>query len=123
MYTLILVFHGIVAVCIIAVVLLQQGKGADVGSSFGGGSSQTIFGAPGTGNALSHLTALLVALFFLSSFGLAIYAGREFESGIQVEVPPSLQPAEEEFPGAGEALLPEEDPAGFEEDFPTPFTE
>ena len=68
------VLHVLIAVSIIGMILLQQGKGADMGASFGGGSSQTLFGAPGGGSVLTRITSLLVALFFATSFGLAIIA-------------------------------------------------
>ena len=71
---LILVVHVVIALAIIGLILLQQGKGADMGASFGGGGSQTVFGAGGGGNVLTRATAILVALFFISSFGLAIVA-------------------------------------------------
>jgi len=71
---LILVAHVIIALAIIGLILLQQGKGADMGASFGGGGSQTVFGAAGGGSVLTRATAILVAIFFISSFGLAILA-------------------------------------------------
>lgn len=66
--------HVIIAMAIIGLILLQQGKGADMGASFGGGGSQTLFGAAGGGSVLTRATAILVALFFVSSFGLAVVA-------------------------------------------------
>ena len=74
MEQLILIVHVIVAIGIIALILIQQGKGADMGASFGGGSSQAVFGAGGGGNMLTKATAALATLFFISSFGLAIVA-------------------------------------------------
>ena len=71
---LIVVFHVLVALAIVGLILLQQGKGADAGASFGGGSSQTLFGASGGGNALTQATAILAAVFFATSFGLAVIA-------------------------------------------------
>ncbi|MGB2272225.1 MAG: preprotein translocase subunit SecG [Pseudomonadales bacterium] len=71
---IIVVFHVLVALAIVGLILLQQGKGADAGASFGGGSSQTIFGPSGGGNALTQATAILAAVFFATSFGLAIIA-------------------------------------------------
>lgn len=71
---LILIVHVIIAIAIIGLILLQQGKGADMGASFGAGGSQTVFGAAGGGNVLTRATAILVTLFFISSFGLAIIA-------------------------------------------------
>ena len=74
------VLHVLIAISIIGLILLQQGKGADMGASFGGGSSQTLFGAPGGGSVLPRITAILVALFFATSFGLAIIAKQKVQS-------------------------------------------
>ena len=71
---LILVLHILIALAIVALILLQQGKGADMGASFGAGGSQTLFGPTGGGNVLTQATAILAALFFVTSFGLAIIA-------------------------------------------------
>ena len=69
-----MVLHVIVALAIVGLILLQQGKGADMGASFGGGGSQTLFGPSGGGNLLTRATAVLAAVFFATSFGLAIIA-------------------------------------------------
>jgi preprotein translocase subunit SecG len=69
--TLILVVDVIVALCIIGLVLLQHGKGADVGAAFGSGSSGSLFGATGSANFLSRTTAILAAVFFATTFALA----------------------------------------------------
>ena len=66
--------HVLVAVAIIGLVLLQHGKGADMGSGFGGGASGSLFGATGSANFLSRTTAVLATLFFLTSLGLAYLA-------------------------------------------------
>jgi len=63
-----------VGLAIIALVLLQRGKGADAGASFGGGASQTVFGASGSGNFLTRATTIAAALFFVTSLALAIFA-------------------------------------------------
>ena len=70
-FTLILTIHVLVALSIIFLVLLQHGKGADMGAAFGGGSSGSLFGATGSANFLSRTTAALAAVFFLTSLGLA----------------------------------------------------
>ena len=69
-----LVVHLVLALAIIGLIMLQQGKGADMGASFGAGASQTLFGSAGGGNVLTRATAWLVALFFATSFGLAVIA-------------------------------------------------
>ncbi len=77
---IIVVVHVLVAVGIVAFILLQQGKGADMGASFGSGSSQTVFGAQGGGNLLTRWTAILVAIFLATSLSLAYFAHQKSES-------------------------------------------
>jgi len=71
-----IVLHVLVALAIIGLVLLQHGKGADMGSGFGGGASGSLFGATGSANFLSRTTAVLAALFFILSLALAYVATR-----------------------------------------------
>jgi preprotein translocase subunit SecG len=71
---LIIVVHVVVALAIIGLVLLQHGKGADMGSGFGGGASSSLFGATGSANFLSRATAVLATLFFILSLVLAYIA-------------------------------------------------
>lgn len=70
----IIVVHVLVALGIIGLVLLQHGKGADMGSGFGGGASSSLFGATGSANFLSRATAVLATVFFLLSLALAYIA-------------------------------------------------
>ena len=70
METLILIFHVLAALCVIGLVLLQHGKGADMGAAFGSGSAGSLFGSSGSANFLSRTTGILAALFFLTSLGL-----------------------------------------------------
>ena len=72
--TLLLVLHLVVAAGICGFVLLQHGKGADMGAAFGSGSSGSVFGAAGSANFLSRTTSVLAALFFATSLGLTWYA-------------------------------------------------
>lgn len=74
METLILTAHVAIAVIIVVLILLQHGKGADAGATFGAGNAGTVFGASGSGNFLSRTTAILTAIFFASSIGLAVIA-------------------------------------------------
>ncbi len=74
MESILLVLHVIVALVIVGLIMLQQGKGAEMGASFGAGASQTVFGAGGSGNFFSRLTGILVAVFFVTSFVLAVMA-------------------------------------------------
>lgn len=72
--TAIIVVHILVSLALIALVLLQQGKGAEAGASFGGGASQTVFGSQGSGSFLTSLTKWLAVVFFSTSVGLAYIA-------------------------------------------------
>ena len=67
------VVHILVALGLIGLVLLQQGKGADIGAAFGSGGSNTVFGARGSANFLSRTTAVLAVLFFVTSLSLAYF--------------------------------------------------
>jgi len=71
MFTLVITVHIVVALFIVTLVLLQQGKGASMGASFGSGSSQTVFGSRGAAPFMFKLTAFLVAIFFLTSLSLS----------------------------------------------------
>lgn len=77
---IIIILHVLIALAIVILILLQQGKGADMGASFGGGGSQTLFGPTGGGNLLTQLTTVLATLFFITSFSLAIIAKQKANS-------------------------------------------
>ncbi len=91
--TLILTVHVLVALGIIFLVLLQHGKGADMGAAFGSGSSGSLFGATGSANFLSRTTAALAVIFFLTSLGLAYVATHKPKTGGSVMQGVSSQPA------------------------------
>src|SRR5438067_3102238 len=82
MITLMAVFHVIVCVFLILVVLLQQGKGADWAGAFGGGGSQTTFGARGAGTILSRATTAAAVLFMITSLVLTILISRPGGSSV-----------------------------------------
>jgi preprotein translocase subunit SecG len=84
METLFWVFHIIVAITVIALVLLQHGKGADMGAAFGSGSSGSLFGATGSANFLSRSTAIVATLFFLTSLGLAYFGLQQHKPAASV---------------------------------------
>jgi len=79
METLILVMHVLAALALVGLILLQHGKGADVGAAFGSGASGSVFGATGSANFLSRTTAILAVVFFLTSLGLTFYSSRKTE--------------------------------------------
>ena len=77
-YEVLLVAYLVVALLLIGFVLIQQGKGADMGASFGSGGSNTVFGSSGSGNFMTRTTAILAGLFFFISLTLgAMTANRE----------------------------------------------
>lgn len=98
MYQIILLFHVFAAVCIIALVLVQQGKGATMGAGFGSGASQTVFGSRGSGSFLFRITASFVAVFFLTSIGLNYMASQAVRREKVIMLPPAQQ---QEMPATG----------------------
>ena len=115
--TSILTVHVLVALGIIFLVLLQHGKGADMGAAFGSGSSGSLFGSTGSANFLSRTTAALAAVFFLTSLGLAYVATHKPKTGGSVmqgvTAPPAVvtRPAED-VPKPADAPKPANVPAG-----------
>ncbi len=88
--TILLMIQVISALALIGLVLVQQGKGADAGASFGSGASQTVFGSTGSGNFLTRMTAILAAIFFATSLGLAYFAKQTVQSG-DIQFTPSVK--------------------------------
>lgn len=87
MYQLILMVHVLVAVVLIGLVLIQHGKGADVGASFGSGASNTLFGSQGTGGFLFKLTGGLAIAFFVTSLTLSYLVSTQYQKAAQQAVP------------------------------------
>jgi preprotein translocase subunit SecG len=85
--TVVVVLHLLGALGVVALVLLQQGKGADAGASFGAGASNTVFGSQGSSTFLSKFTAILAACFFLTSLGLGYFAKEKAHQLTQVGLP------------------------------------
>lgn len=77
LFSVVLVIHILAALGVIALVLLQHGKGADMGAAFGSGASGSLFGATGSANFLSRTTAVLAAIFFTTSLSLAYIASNK----------------------------------------------
>jgi len=107
MYQLVLLVHILIAVCLIALVIVQQGKGATMGASFGSSASQTVFGSRGSGSFLLKLTIGFVFIFFTTSIALNYISTQEYKqakltpakdlslpgvpaSGVPTSVPPEV---------------------------------
>lgn len=107
----ILIAHTLVALVIIALVLLQRGKGADAGAAFGSGASGTVFGARGSSNFFSRATAILATVFFISSLGLAYLSSQTTDNmdSVLENAAPLAQDADEpvsapaDLPSLGDA--------------------
>ncbi len=93
LFPLILTVHILVGAAIIGLVLLQHGKGADMGAAFGSGSSGSLFGASGSANFLSRTTGVLATVFFLTSLGLSYLATNRTQAPTSVMEQVNTQPA------------------------------
>mgnify|MGYP001555867845 CR=1 FL=1 len=85
METILLIIHVLVALALIGLVLIQQGKGADMGAGFGSGASGTVFGASGSGSFMSRLTGGIAAAFFILTIALAVMSSKTAENKGAVE--------------------------------------
>src|SRR5438093_8148465 len=93
MFTALIILHVLVAFIMVGVILLQSGKGAEIGAAFGG-FSQTVFGARGANTFLGKLTAVTATIFMLTSLSLAIMSKqRNYSSTIGLDKPPASAPA------------------------------
>lgn len=106
MESIIVIVHVIVAIAIVGLVLLQQGKGADAGAAFGSGSSNTVFGSAGSGNFLTRSTSIAATIFFITSLSLAIFARQNTGIGA-VEGMPIVNPSLLEQPAAPATDIPQ----------------
>lgn len=91
MYQAIIVVHVLLGLSVIGFVLIQHGKGADAGAAFGSASSGTVFGAQGAASFLSRATAILAALFFSTSLGLAVLSGQTESSVVDLMDAPEVE--------------------------------
>jgi preprotein translocase subunit SecG len=105
-FTLILIIDVLVAMAIVGLVLLQHGKGADVGAAFGSGASGSLFGASGSANFLSRSTAVLAVVFFITTFTLAYLASHRPRGESAVIDSAKEQPAAPPAPAAGGETAP-----------------
>jgi len=100
LFSLLLTLHILVALAIIGLVLMQHGKGADMGAAFGSGASGSLFGASGSANFLSRTTGVLAGLFFVTSLSLAyVAAGKPKTTGSVMQDTVKSQPVT--VPAAG----------------------
>lgn len=98
--SLVVAFHLLAALGVVVLVLLQQGKGADAGASFGAGASATVFGSQGSSTFLSRFTAILAAVFFATSLGLGYFAKQK-----------AAELGNEGLPSPAALVVPQEKPA------------
>jgi len=122
MTTVLLTVHLIVALLLIGIVLMQRSQGADMGASFGGGSSQTLFGSGGSSSFLSKSTWVLATIFMLTSLSLAFFSQQEAGSVINKNLQTGTV-LEQSIPDAGSSSNPAVkdafDPASLGEDTET----
>lgn len=109
MQSIIVVIHLLVSVALIGLILIQRGKGADIGAAFGSGASQTVFGSSGSASFLSRTTAILATVFFVTSLSLAYFHIQARQGGSVTESAPPVEtvmPAEEPVPDQAPADVP-----------------
>ena len=112
--TILIVIQVLAALALIGLILIQQGKGADAGASFGGGASQSVFGSAGSGNFLTRMTAILATVFFVASLGLAYFGNKATSTESSLFTVPAMETAvDEDLP-----VVPEAQPATVDEDIP-----
>lgn len=89
MQTALLAIHILITIALIGLILIQRGKGADIGAAFGSGASNTVFGSQGSASFLTRTTAILATLFFITSLSLAYFSTKHVErkSVTEIEVP------------------------------------
>ena len=101
--TVVVVLHLLGALGVIVLVLLQQGKGAEAGASFGAGASNTVFGSQGSATFLSKFTAILAASFFLTALGLGYFAKEQAQQLTQAGLPdPAVLEVKEQKPAVND---------------------
>lgn len=114
MQQLVLILHVLVAFSLIVLVLIQQGKGADIGASFGSGASQTVFGSQGSGSFLLKLTGIMGLLFFATSILLTYLTSQQVKqqefilpTAVQQTAAPLSKPAQPSQGSLPASLLPQ----------------
>lgn len=110
MYQIVLIVHIVVAVCIVALVLVQQGRGATMGAAFGSGASGTVFGSRGSGSFLLRVTIGFAAVFFITGLTLNHLATKAVMKADQVQLPIPM-PAQVAHPEMNKTTSPNNIPA------------
>ena len=87
MENLLIFFYIVISIALILLVLLQQGKGSDIGSAFGGGSSNAMFGSSGPSNPLTKVTAIVSAIFLILSLSITYISRNSAEKDLEVSIP------------------------------------
>jgi preprotein translocase subunit SecG len=108
MSIVLIIIHVIVSLALIMIVLLQTGKGADIGAAFGVGASQTLFGSTGASTFLSKATTVAAVVFMITSLSLAFVSGKRGDGSIMEEV---KAPVEQTAPAVPEPVQPAPVPA------------
>ncbi|MDK1313071.1 preprotein translocase subunit SecG [Pseudoalteromonas ardens] len=107
MYEILLVIYLVVSLALIGMILIQQGKGADMGSSFGAGASATVFGSSGAGNFMTKTTTILATVFFVLSIVLGSLTASQIKQADEwenLEAPAStVVPANQDVPASEES--------------------
>ncbi|AMK75797.1 MULTISPECIES: preprotein translocase subunit SecG [Methylomonas] len=99
LYQIIIIIHIFLGIGIVGLVLMQQGKGADAGATFGGGASGSVFGAQGSASFLSRTTAIFATLFFITSLGLAVLSGYQGKkTDVILDSTPVAEPVKSDVP-------------------------
>jgi len=118
-FSLLLTVHILVAIVIIGLVLMQHGKGADMGAAFGSGASGSLFGATGSANFLSRTTGILAAVFFATSLTLAYVASNKPKTtGSVMQEPVQSQTVSQPASAAGESPVAPVDTGSKAKDIP-----
>jgi preprotein translocase subunit SecG len=99
-FILIVILHVLVSLIIMGLVLLQSGKGADIGSAFGGAGSQAVFGSMGTPTVLGKITTAAAVIFLVTSFSLAVLSHKRAETIMPASGPAAAPPAPSAAPPA-----------------------
>ena len=106
MYQLLLIIHVLIAIAIIGLVLIQHGKGADIGAAFGSGASNTVFGSQGTGSFLFKLTGGLALAFFMTSVLLSSIMANQYHNANLQAVPQQTSAPDTKIPVPVDSVTP-----------------